>query len=487
MERRFHHDFSAVRVHSDERSAAAASQLSAAAFTMGRDIFFGASRYAPHSGTGLGLLAHELSHALGPPAASKLALNRNTHVENAADRIAHAVETGTNVPHDALGIVRRAPAAVYRKMAVDKPDEKPALAPKGVTNATIVNGYVKELCSAFHVTAKGQVVPTSETFCAKETKDKGSTSCGCPCTLHAAAKKWTIKIDDEAGWPVTSGDDRTVRVPSPYFPAQFGAWSVADKPEAKTGSQPGGGTHQNDSTQTAKKPAVEKPAKSHRVTMPNWLVFAHELCGHAVAMQANKAKSEAHGPGGTRTQHWDAVDVQNEIAEEHGTPASEFRGQAPRAAHDGKPLTSGDPHGGESWARFAFTGFSSGSLPSAAVSAQKTTLDVVVKLLKEKVPNHPPASADVIGHAAPETATGASTDTSAVDWNAVSKTRAEAVTAALISALKAEKVGNRVGLTRGLGSAECDARKRAGLDCNGVDVYVYGYAAASVKNEPEGK
>jgi hypothetical protein len=58
------HDFSAVRVHSGPRAAAAAHAVQARAYTVGRDIVFGDGEYAPSTAEGKRLLAHELTHAL---------------------------------------------------------------------------------------------------------------------------------------------------------------------------------------------------------------------------------------------------------------------------------------------------------------------------------------------------------------------------------------------------------------------------------------
>lgn len=55
-------DLSAVRVHADAQSDALARSLHAQAFTSGRDVFFRAQRYDPHSRDGRRLLAHELTH-----------------------------------------------------------------------------------------------------------------------------------------------------------------------------------------------------------------------------------------------------------------------------------------------------------------------------------------------------------------------------------------------------------------------------------------
>ncbi len=64
FEPRFGHDFRQVRIHIDQQAAAAARALNARAFTLGRDIFFGAGQFAPSSGAGRRLLAHELVHTI---------------------------------------------------------------------------------------------------------------------------------------------------------------------------------------------------------------------------------------------------------------------------------------------------------------------------------------------------------------------------------------------------------------------------------------
>jgi hypothetical protein len=61
---RFGHDFSAVRVHHDDRAANAAFALSADAYTIGSDIVFGSGKYEPLTTQGRRLLAHELVHVV---------------------------------------------------------------------------------------------------------------------------------------------------------------------------------------------------------------------------------------------------------------------------------------------------------------------------------------------------------------------------------------------------------------------------------------
>ena len=64
FEPRFGHDFSGVRVHADARGAEAARAVNARAFTLGRDVVFGAGQYAPTTSAGRRLLAHELTHVV---------------------------------------------------------------------------------------------------------------------------------------------------------------------------------------------------------------------------------------------------------------------------------------------------------------------------------------------------------------------------------------------------------------------------------------
>lgn len=63
-ERRFGRDFRDVRVHADARATESAQSVNALAYTVGRDIVFQASQYAPHTSAGQRLIAHELAHVI---------------------------------------------------------------------------------------------------------------------------------------------------------------------------------------------------------------------------------------------------------------------------------------------------------------------------------------------------------------------------------------------------------------------------------------
>ena len=64
FEPRFGRDFSRVRVHDNEGADHAAREISARAFTSGSDIAFASGEFAPETGAGKKLLAHELTHVV---------------------------------------------------------------------------------------------------------------------------------------------------------------------------------------------------------------------------------------------------------------------------------------------------------------------------------------------------------------------------------------------------------------------------------------
>jgi len=85
FEPRFGYDFSNVRVHTDAAAAESARALDALAYTVGTDIVFGPSEFAPDTTAGKHLLAHELAHVVqnGKAASNRSTLRRlvrNTNV-----------------------------------------------------------------------------------------------------------------------------------------------------------------------------------------------------------------------------------------------------------------------------------------------------------------------------------------------------------------------------------------------------------------------
>jgi hypothetical protein len=93
MEPRFRHDFSAVRVHTDEPAAQSAQAIQARAFTVGRDIVFGAGQFAPKAPVGQQLLAHELTHVVQADAAASNSARPPSSIE-ALEREARQASAG---------------------------------------------------------------------------------------------------------------------------------------------------------------------------------------------------------------------------------------------------------------------------------------------------------------------------------------------------------------------------------------------------------
>lgn len=119
MQERFARDFSQVRVHDGARAAASAQALRADAFSLGSHIAFAPGRYAPQSGGGQSLLAHELAHVAqqehAPAGALRLG-GAGDAAESAADEAAGAVGRNLPVPpqpRSEAGVLRRAPCGQY--------------------------------------------------------------------------------------------------------------------------------------------------------------------------------------------------------------------------------------------------------------------------------------------------------------------------------------------------------------------------------------
>jgi hypothetical protein len=76
FEPRFGADLSSIRIHADARAAESAQSVHAHAYAVGQDIAFGPGMYAPSTGAGRSLLAHELAHTL-QHSAQPLGLHRS--------------------------------------------------------------------------------------------------------------------------------------------------------------------------------------------------------------------------------------------------------------------------------------------------------------------------------------------------------------------------------------------------------------------------
>jgi peptidoglycan hydrolase-like protein with peptidoglycan-binding domain len=99
MEPRFHHDFSQVRVHTDQRANESAQAVNALAYTVGHHVVFNTGQFSPATAQGQYLLAHELTHTVqqehGSSGVQSLEIGpaRDIH-EQEADQTASRVVNG---------------------------------------------------------------------------------------------------------------------------------------------------------------------------------------------------------------------------------------------------------------------------------------------------------------------------------------------------------------------------------------------------------
>ncbi len=104
MESRFGRDFSGVRVHIDAKAAESARAVNALAYTVGRDVVFGAGKYRPGTNEGKQLLAHELTHvaqsrtAAGGARTNLILGGKNEASELEAEQV--ALEIGGSGSHE---------------------------------------------------------------------------------------------------------------------------------------------------------------------------------------------------------------------------------------------------------------------------------------------------------------------------------------------------------------------------------------------------
>ncbi|MBL0741122.1 eCIS core domain-containing protein [Chryseolinea lacunae] len=269
MQDRFHHNFSHVRIHNDATAHQSSAEIQAQAYTHGHHVAFREGRYNPSTNAGRHLLAHELTHVVQQ-------------------------SKGTNT--------------VQRKIEVIKPDDK-IPNPKGTgldqTNGQTVVSYMKEICADASPSINKGNIELDQTFCTGTTKDakantvskisksKTPDGCACACDMVNSANTFKITISDTVD-PFTAEDNRKLARTT-----GTGASISVASPNGKTF------------------PVVSKAGNV--MDTPPWLVLAHELCGHASAINKGKALDDFNGNATTgRGEHTPAVTIENKIRAEHG-------------------------------------------------------------------------------------------------------------------------------------------------------------------------
>ncbi len=276
FEPRFNYSFNNVKIHTGNNAAKSAENLNAEAYSYNDHIVFNEGNYKPGTKEGNKLLAHELSHVA--QSSSK-------------------------------------PSVIQRKMKVPSHD-KPAFNcfDQQTSQSDIILKYFNQLCADANVSiVKGDVILPPD-FCTKEEPDAGEpnplsraelsqtpTSCTCLCDLDASSKEVTIQVDDKkAGLTAFTHDPGEEALDAPR-----GAMVTVPSPLGKT------------TTQMMK--------SGNKETFEPFIVFGHELCGHAwMAIKGELMKDEnaERGRGG----HQEVIRRENMMRREHGlTERNTFR------------------------------------------------------------------------------------------------------------------------------------------------------------------
>jgi len=151
MQSAFGVDFGQVRIHTDSRAADLNAGINARAFTHGSDIYFNRGEYAPESGEGRKLLAHELTHVVQ----QGVGINNNSVIMTSDKRFSSLLQcslqsdireesgkTEENRTHGRLGLLetqaRNKADAIFQEQTGNKP------LPEGATGkATQVINHIE--------------------------------------------------------------------------------------------------------------------------------------------------------------------------------------------------------------------------------------------------------------------------------------------------------------------------------------------------------
>ncbi len=99
-------DFSAVRVHTDSDAIQMNRQLSAHAFTHGRDVYFNAGKYEPGTTEGKRLLGHELGHVVQQGGGEKIIQRAENDTKVNAGNLLDSEDDINNYVNKILGEAR---------------------------------------------------------------------------------------------------------------------------------------------------------------------------------------------------------------------------------------------------------------------------------------------------------------------------------------------------------------------------------------------
>ena len=223
-----------VQIHTGPGAAAAALQLGAEAFTIGRDIYFGADKYAPESQQGLGLLGHELTHVLQQEDRRTNGTRRagggeTDTLEREAEATAKAITTSSSaVQTDALVIDE------YRR--THRVSEGPPLTDAERVTLDLIAMQGREVCEQLLRSEHADLVATGQTLPRlRMTFDLDLTTT----PPDAAAAAWGRKMAQTLVGALQTGVDSIFAGTSPGSPL-LSPDGQAVTPQAATGGMTSG-------------------------------------------------------------------------------------------------------------------------------------------------------------------------------------------------------------------------------------------------------
>ena len=266
MEPRFGHNFANVRIHTDARAAKSARAVDALAYTVGRQIVFGAGQYQPGASSGRHLLAHELTHVVQQQ--SEPVTGGPLHVGPVADAYEREAENAASASTrgGTLPTASRAGRLVQRQPA-------PASCPSGAAP----EGKIAVCVQPIVVAETDGSRPLSAPSFAEVVRIWGQ------CCLHATVNSAVVvknsalkQIDDAGSGAPMTADETTLFAPA----AGGGCIPVATVDSIKRAgvankTVAGGGTTKDTGTNQPKV-IVDEGADPR--------VVAHEV-GHALTLQ----------------------------------------------------------------------------------------------------------------------------------------------------------------------------------------------------------
>ena len=108
MEGAFGSSFAAVRVHTDGEADALSRQMSATAFTVGKDMFFSRGAYRPGDASGERLIAHELAHVEQDATSARRMVHRAVGFEFETNvMVKKRLPNGSFVPYPKASVLKQ--------------------------------------------------------------------------------------------------------------------------------------------------------------------------------------------------------------------------------------------------------------------------------------------------------------------------------------------------------------------------------------------